>query len=214
MTDSRVALRAGEGGTVSEKDVIDPERWVGEHGDIMYRYAYVRLRDHAVAEDIVQETFLAAIKGQARYQGRSSERSWLMGILKHKLIDHLRKAAREVKMEDLHPEGFEDRFMFQEVGVPHWQPPRWQFNPRKVFEQKEFWDVFSSCLAKLDRRTNLAFTLKELENMSTEEVCKELGVEPTYLWVIMYRARNSLKQCLEKNWINRNKGERERNAAV
>ncbi len=195
-------------------DGIDPERWVQEHGDVMFRYAYVRLKSHAVAEDIVQETFLAAMKAKERYQGRSSERSWLMGILRHKLIDYLRKAAREVKLEDVEPEGFEDTLMFKEVGVPHWRPPKWHFNPRKVFEQKEFWDVFSDCLTKLDKRMNLAFTMKELEGMSTEEVCQELGVEPTYLWVILYRARNGLKACLEKNWLKKNKGVKELNAAV
>ena len=198
----------------SKSDAINPERWVQEHGDIMYRYAYVRLKERAVAQDIVQETFLAAMKARERYQGRSSERSWLMGILRHKLIDYLRKSAREVKIDDIQSEGFEDSLLFKEAGIPHWRPPKWQFNPRKVFEQKEFWDVFSDCLSKLDKRMNMAFTMKELEDLSTEDVCKALGVEPTYLWVIMYRARNSLKQCLEKNWINRNKGERERNAAV
>lgn len=180
----------------------------------MFRYAVVRVKDHAVAEDLVQETFLAAMKAQERYEGRSTERSWLMGILKHKLIDYLRKAVREVKMEDLQPEGFENSVLFQEAGIPMWRPPKWQFNPRKAFEQKEFWDIFSKCLANLDRRMNIAFTLKELEDQTTEEVCKELGVEPTYLWVILYRARNSLKSCLEKNWINKSKGRREPHASV
>ncbi len=194
---------------------IDPERWVQEHGDVMFRYAYVRLKSHAVAEDIVQETFLAAMKAQERYQGRSSERSWLMGILRHKLIDYLRKSAREVKVEDVEEmEGLQDSLLFKGAGIPQWQPPKWHFNPRKVFEQKEFWDVFSSCLANLDQRMNIAFTLKELEGLSTEEVCKELGVEPTYLWVILYRARNALKKCLEKNWLKRNQGLREQNATV
>lgn len=199
---------------MSASDAINPDRWVQEHGDIMFRYAYVRLKDHAVAEDVVQEAFLAAMKAQERYQGRSSERSWLMGILRHKLIDYLRKAAREVKMDHEQLEGFEDSLLYKEAGIPHWRPPKWQFNPRKVFEQKEFWDVFSHCLAKLDQRMNLAFTMKELEDMSTEEICKELGVEPTYLWVILYRARNSLKSCLEKNWLKKNMGAKEFNATV
>lgn len=186
--------------------VIDPDAWVREHGDILYRYAYVRLKDHAVAQDLVQETFLAAMKAKERYQGRSTERSWLIGILKHKLIDYLRKAAREVKMGDLEPEGFEESLLFRETGIPLWRPPKWIFNPRKAFEQKEFWDAFSGCLAQLDRRMNLAFTLKELEDQTTDEICKELEVTPTNLWVILYRARKQLKGCLEKNWINRNKG--------
>lgn len=195
-------------------DAINPDRWVEEHGDILYRYAYVRLKDHAIAQDIVQETFLAAMKARERYQGRSSERSWLMGILRHKLIDYLRKAAREVKIDDVEHEGFEDSLLFKEAGIPHWRPPNWQFNPRKVFEQKEFWDVFSHCLSKLDKRMNMAFTMKELEDLSTDEVCKALGVEPTYLWVILYRARNNLKDCLEKNWLKKNKGVKELNATV
>ncbi len=199
---------------MSDEKAIDPDRWVEEHGDIMFRYAYVRLKDHAVAQDIVQETFLAAMKARERYQGRASERGWLMGILRHKLIDHLRKAAREVKMDDLQPEGFEETFLFKETGIPHWQPPKWHFNPRQVFEQKEFWEVFSGCLAALDHKMNVAFSMKELEGLPTADICKELGVEPTYLWVILYRARNSLKACLEKKWLNKNKGEKELHAAV
>jgi len=191
---------------VKTETTIDPERWVSEYGDMMFRYAYVRLKKRAVAEDIVQETFLAAIKAQEGFQGRSSEKSWLMGILRHKLIDYLRKAAREVTLDDMDSEDFVDTLLFKEAGIPAWQPPRWQFNPRKVFEQKEFWDVFSKCLAGMDERQHLAFTLKELEGLSTEDICKELDVQPTYLWVILYRARNALKICLEKNWISRNKG--------
>jgi RNA polymerase sigma-70 factor, ECF subfamily len=190
----------------TDERTIDPDAWVTQHGDMLYRYAYVRLKDHAVAQDLVQETFLAAMKAQKRFEGRSSERSWLMGILRHKLIDYLRKAAREVKIDDIQPEGFEDSLLFKESGIPHWRPPKWQFNPRKVFEQKEFWDIFSTCLAGLDEKQNLAFTLKELEGLSTEEICQELGVNPTYLWVILYRARNQLKTCLEKNWIKKTKG--------
>ncbi len=187
---------------------IQPDRWLEEHGDILYRYAYVRLRDHGAAEDLVQDTFVAAMKARERYAGRSSERSWLVGILRHKIIDYLRKASREIKLDDMDTGGTENSFIVREMGFAEWRPPKWQFNPRKAFEQKEFWGVFTHCLEALDRRLHTAFVLKEMEGVSTKEICQELEVEPTYLWVILYRARKQLKTCLEKNWLQKISGKR------
>jgi RNA polymerase sigma-70 factor (ECF subfamily) len=111
-----------------------------------------------------------------------------------------------VPLHDEEGKDLTDSLLFRMAGIPTINPPRWQFNPRKVFEQKEFWDVFTGCLGRLNQRLHTAFVLKELEDLSTEEVCKELGITPNNLWVILHRAREQLKSCLEQNWLQRNQG--------
>jgi len=185
---------------------LDPDQWLDEHGDHLYRYALVRLRDHGIAQDMVQETLLAAIKAQDRFDGRRPIRAWLMGILKHKVVDHIRKKSRESYLEDLQQPGQENPFLMEHFGIANRVPPPWKFNPRKAFEQKEFWDVFAACLSKLDEKMHRAFVLRELEDEETEEVCKQMKITPNYLWVILHRAREQLKGCLGENWIKRNEG--------
>lgn len=180
---------------------MNPETWVDEHGDYLYRYAYSRLRDKSMTEDMVQETFLAAMGAKERFDGRRSERAWLMGILKHKIIDHIRKAVREIPVENTEFYDIENSPVFKAFGIATTNPPKWHFQPRKVLEQKEFWDVFTSCLTKLDGRMHTAFVLRELEGWTTEDICKELDVTANHLWVLLHRARAGLKGCLETNWM-------------
>ena len=180
---------------------LDPDRWLDEHGDHLYRYALVRLRDHSIAQDMVQETLLAAIKAQDRFDGRRPIRAWLMGILKHKVVDYIRKKSRESYIEDLQQPGQESAFLMEHFGIANRTPPPWKFNPRKAFEQKEFWDVFTKCLSKLEEKMHRAFVLRELEDEETEEVCKQMKITPNYLWVILHRAREQLKGCLSENWL-------------
>lgn len=186
-----------------ESKPLQPEKWVDEHGDLLFRYAVARVRERAVAEDLVQDTFIAALKARERFQEGGSERAWLMGILKHKVIDHFRARAREAPLAE--PAGEEltnDRY-FEFFGVPRDKPEPWHFNPRKAFEQKEFWGVFTHCLGQLNEQMHAAFTLKELEGLATEDICKELAVKPNHLWVILHRARAQLKKCLETNWLKK-----------
>lgn len=192
---------------MTDGNKMDPEVWVSEYGDYLYRYAYIRLGDKASAEDAVQETFLAAIKAADRFDGRAPVKYWLRGILRHKVVDHIRKHAREIKVEDFEKDEILGKFTFKAFGIPERRPDAWQFNPRKAYEQKEFWKVFYRCMDNMKGTMRQAFALKELEGVSTEEICKELGVEPNHLWVIQHRARNSLKVCLEKNWLKKNEVE-------
>ena len=189
---------------MAEPQRVDPEQWVDEYGDYLYRYALSRLRDASAAEDVVQETFLAAFKGAARFSGQSSEKTWLVGILKHKIVDFIRKASRERAYDDVTLA--EDRVddFFDRKG--HWKagPAEWTVNPRKAFEQREFWAVFEGCLGNLQDRLAAVFTLREIEGMSAEEICKELDITSTNLWVMLYRARNKLKDCLQENWFKAN----------
>ena len=181
------------------------DAWVEQHGDYLFRVAYSRLHDRWVAEDVVQETFLAAMK--ARFEGRSSERTWLVGILKRKIVDHLRTVFRE-SPTDPTDEGAE----IERVG--HWGPGEWEGhwipdkgpvnwgpNPATALEQKEFWVVLDRCLKGLTPRLAAVFTLYEMEEIPADEICRDLAISPTNLWVMLHRARKQLRHCLEQNWF-------------
>jgi len=184
----------------------DPEHWVDQHGDYLFRYALLRLRDPELAEDVVQEIFLAALQAREKFSGRSSERTWLVGILKHKIVDHIRKASRERPFSDiessadaadtLHPM----EKLFDEKGKWKVAPIEWT-GPNTVLERKEFWEVFERCLSDLPARLCDAFSLREMDGLSTEEVCNVLHVSATNFWVMLHRARMRLRRCLEINWF-------------
>jgi len=190
------------------RKLSDPEKWVDTHGNALYRYALLELRDPQSAEEVVQETFLSALQARDRFEGRSSERSWLIGILKHKIVDLIRKRVRERPYQNIETLSDEMEKLFDEKG--HWKsdqiPSDWALNAKALLEQKEFWEVLKSCLSKLPQRTADAFTLREIEELKGEEVCKVLDITSTNLWVLIHRARIQLRRCLEINWFNRKKG--------
>ncbi|MCE9614491.1 MAG: sigma-70 family RNA polymerase sigma factor [Lentisphaerae bacterium] len=188
---------------MTDKPQPSPDDWVDLYGDYLYRYALLRLKNPATAEDAVQETFLAAVKGQDRFDGRTDIKFWLRGILRNKIVDHIRKAVREDVVEDTEAQGILDSFWFKHSGVAAIRPAPWQFDPYRAFEKTEFWEIFRSCLDQLREPLRTAFTLKMLEDQSSEEICKILGVSPNNLWVMMHRARSLLKTCLEKKWAKR-----------
>ena len=178
-----------------------PEQWLSDHGDVLYRHAYLRLRDRMAAEDMVQETLLAAIKGRERFAGRSTERTWLIGILNNKVVDYLRKQIREQSpgQADLGDDEVEE-LLFEADG--HWRrPPSAWGNPEAAFEQQVFWEAFVRCLEELPVRQARAFTLCEMDGVGGAEAGKVLGVSTTNIWVILHRARLRLKECLEINWL-------------
>ncbi|MDD5036780.1 MAG: sigma-70 family RNA polymerase sigma factor [Methylococcaceae bacterium] len=181
-----------------------PDRWLDEHGDYLFRFALTRVRNESTAEDLVQETLLAALSALHQRSGQSSERTWLTGILKHKIVDHFRRSWREQPLEDDPPTGLADEpgmdEFFAEDG--HWdhKPASWG-NPFRSLEQSQFFDVLQNCMQRLSPKLAQLFVLKELHDMSNEEICKELGVSPTNVWVMLYRARMNLRQCLESKWF-------------
>lgn len=185
----------------------DPERWLDEHGDALFRFALLRVQDESTAEDMVQETLLAAWSAQTRRSGESSERTWLIGILKHKIVDHFRRSWREQPLEDDPPEEAPD----EEWGMNeffaadgHWDlPPSSWGNPLRSLEQGQFFEVLLLCIRRLSPRLGQLFVLKEFHDMSNEEICKELDVSATNVWVMLYRARMGLRQCLETRWFER-----------
>ena len=180
---------------------IDPERWVSDHGDILYRFALPRVRDAEVAADLVQDTFLAAMKAKERFAGQSTERTWLTSILKHKIIDWYRKSGREVGTDDLelvlpHSEDYLDRKGKWKVG-----PPEWETNPNTALARKEFHTILGRCMEKLSEQQKKVFALRELEHQPAEDICESLEISSSNLWVILYRARLQLKKCLEHHSI-------------
>lgn len=179
----------------------DPRRWLADHGDALFRYALLRLADRAAAEDAVQETLLAALRGAECFSGRSSERTWLIGILKHKLLDHMRSAARGRAGGEPDGEPAELEDLFTRHGLWKAKLGRWDARPDHRLESREFWDVFVSCLSRLPPPMAYAFTLRELEHMEGEEICRVLEISPTNLWTLLHRARARLRRCLEIRWF-------------
>ena len=181
--------------------ISDPEKWVDLYGNLLYRFALARLRDPVLAEDAVQETLLSAFKGRENFSGRSTEQTWLVGILKHKIIDHFRKMSREVNLnEDTSIEDIgEDAF--NENGRWKNGPVSWSLDSSKILEQKEFLEILKQCLTDLPGRLANAFVMRELEGLDSQEICKVIDVSSTNLWVILHRARQRLRGCLEINWF-------------
>jgi len=184
---------------------LDPERWVTEHGDALFHSALSRVRDPAVAEDLVQEALLSALKGHERYEGRSTERTWLVGILKNKVLDHFRTARRESCFTDLafFAEAEEESFE-REAFLPHWLPAsapgEWE-GAGAGLDRVEFWGVFQRCTGRLPERIACAFVLREVDGLSTNEICTTLGISAANLWVMLHRARMALRICLETHWF-------------
>jgi RNA polymerase sigma-70 factor, ECF subfamily len=176
-----------------------PSEWLGQYGDELYRYALSRLRKTHDAEDVVQETLLAAFKMRSQFEGRSHPRTWMMGILKRKILDRLRAMARQAAETD----PAELTAWFDASG--HWRkaPKPWD-DPVARAEDAEFWRIVRVCLAKLPARMAEAFTLRSIEEQGADEVCRGLAISPTNLWVLMHRARLRLVRCLEINWFNSN----------
>ena len=186
---------------------IDPSGWVDEHGDCLFRYAMLRLRDEAAAEDLVQETLLSAIQSLGNYSGKSGERTWLVGILKHKLIDHFRKSSREISFDPSETDlsEFDPLFERNDEFKDHWHdtlsPRIWKQSPEEALQQDEFFAVLQNCLGKLPERVANCFAMREMNGLESDEICEILGLSPNNFWVMMHRARMSLRRCIEINWF-------------
>ncbi|MES2353386.1 MAG: sigma-70 family RNA polymerase sigma factor [Pseudomonadota bacterium] len=179
---------------------------LAEHRRYLFRYAIAQMRERDVAEELVQETLLAAVESSDSFQGKSSVRTWLTAILKYKIIDAKRRDAKspvvdlasaldaEDDIEDF------DSLYFKSDG--HWQepPPAWS-NPAQSFENNMFWKAFEECLDNLPATTARAFYLREITGLETEDICKELAITTSNCWVMLYRARMNLRECLERRWF-------------
>ena len=185
--------------------VTPPDKWVDQYGDYLYGFAMSRLRNAELAQDCVQDTFLAGIKALDRFDGSRDIKFWLRGSMRNKIVDQIRKSVREHKVDiDSEDETLLESFWFKYSGIATTNPDPWQFNPRKYYDNTEFWAVFEDCIETVKNPAREAFILRVLEDQSTEEVCKVMDVTPNYLWVLLHRAREQLKVALETKWTGNN----------
>jgi RNA polymerase sigma-70 factor (ECF subfamily) len=183
--------------------VPPPAAEIESHRGYLMRVAQLQLRDRESAEDAVQETLLAALAARDGFSGRSSLKTWLTGILKHKIVDAIRRRQREPRAtasfeEELDLDDFDA--LFRSNGAWDTPPADWG-DPVAALDRREFLDIVDFCLDKLPPNTGRVFMMREVMELETEEICKELAITANNLWVILYRARVSLRQCLEQNWF-------------
>lgn len=185
-----------------KKDDLNVQTWLEDHGDYLFSYALLKVKDTHVAEDMVQETLLAALTAKNSFSNQSTIRTWLIGILKHKLVDRFRREGREIVISDLIDQDEGDNFELFFKSNGNWiDKPETFSNPDAAFQQQEFWKVFQQCLSGLKPRQAEIFLAKEIHGMSNEEICKSFLLNPTNVWVLMHRARLSLHKCLKIHWI-------------
>ncbi len=172
----------------------------------LLRFARLQLRDAGAAEDAVQETLLAALAGSKNFESRSSYKTWLISILRNKIVDIIRAQGREIPVSALAKDEEGDDALAETLFEPggHWRveqrPARWA-DPEASFEQQQFWRVFEACLDHLPAKTARIFMMREILGLETDEICKETGISTSNCWVVLHRARLALRACLEQRWF-------------
>lgn len=183
-----------------KKHVLEPDKWVERHADYLYNYAISRVDHQEMAKDLVQETFFSGIRGKENFRGQAAERTWLVSILKRKIIDHYRKlnsskGKKEVRM-NFYEDG-EQKGNWLEERVPQ----NWDNSAAKDIENTELGEALKDCIDGLPDKYRIVFQLKTVQKYETEEICNELDITPSNLWVIVHRARTQLRKCMEDNWF-------------
>jgi RNA polymerase sigma-70 factor (TIGR02943 family) len=176
---------------------VDPTTWVDQHGDSLYLYALSRLRNPEAAEEVVQETLVAALRARDQYSGKGAEGAWLLGICKRKVVDYVRRRNRPDAGVggDLGPDPSET--MFDAKGNWRCDPRGMKGRPENALEREEFWQAFRGCLQRLSQQQADVFTLRELEDFESDKICKELEISSSNLWVLLHRARLGLARCMK-----------------
>ena len=188
-----------------EPNSVDPQDWVDLYGDYLYRYAWSRLRDNNSAEEVVQETFLAGVRFLEQYKGEGTQRGWLLGILKRKIVDHIRQRRRY----DRDGTSWEDNpdpsaMLFDKNG--NWREDA--FRPGMKMESRELWDIVRGCLQHLPQGQADVFSLSVMEDMDSDEICSRLEITPSNLWVRLHRARLGLAKCVGSKWFSKEEAAR------
>lgn len=186
---------------IDDEKQLDPEQWVDLYGNYLYRFALSRLSDPETAQDLVQEALLAALQSYERFEGKSSIKTWLIAILKRKIVDHYRRISNRQTTDDIESVAKNIDALFDEAGRWRVMPNEWVVNPSAAFEQKEFMEVLYQCLAKLPARLAEIFMLREFEELDTRSICRQLDITESNSWVMLYRARMQLRGCLDANWL-------------
>ena len=179
---------------------LEPDGWVDHYADYLFNYAIARISDPEIARDLVQETFLAGLKSAKNYQGTATERTWLIAILKRKVIDYYRKinsrkGKAEVRINYSSDAESEGDWLEEQVADPA------SILENDFIENEELGVAIQDCISKLPEKQSTVFTMKTIRGLSTEDICNELGINPSNLWVMVHRARTALMGCLNENWF-------------
>lgn len=181
------------------KHVIDPNQWINLYSDYLFNYTISRVNDREIAKDLVQDTFVAGLKSMKNFKGDASERTWLISILKRKIIDYYRKinsnkGKAEVRI-NYSDEESEGDWLEERVADP------FDKTAEDQLENSELGDAIYNCLGKLPEKQAQVFKMKTILNYETEAICNELGITPSNLWVIIHRARVAMAECMQENWF-------------
>lgn len=184
----------------TNKHILNPNKWVKLHADYLFNYTISRISNQTLAKDIVQDTFFAALKAKDNFQGKASERTWLISILKRKIIDHYRKinskkGKAEVKMNFYADGEREGEWIEERV------PTSWNNEIEKNIENNELNEALEKCIGALPEKYEMVFRMKTIQQFETEVICKELEITSSNLWVIIHRARTQLRKCMEESWF-------------
>ena len=178
---------------------LDPTTWVDAYSDYLYNYTIVRVNDHEVTQDLISETFLAGLKSAANFKGEASERTWLISILKRKIIDHYRKKNSKKGKAEVHiayrEEDAEGEWLEEKVRDPFYR------SAEDTMENEELGMAIMKCLDTINPKQATIFKMKTIDNFDTEAICNEFKITPSNLWVIIHRARTAMVACLEKSWL-------------
>lgn len=179
---------------------LHPDQWVDHYADYLYNYAVARVNDSEIAKDLVQDTFIAGLKSAKNFKGDAAERTWLIAILKRKVIDYYRKinskkGKAEVRMQYSSQTDAEGDWLEERIADPN---SNFEISG---LENEELGLAIHDCIAKLPKKQAQVFTMKTIQGMDTEDICNVLGINASNLWVMIHRARTGLMNCLNKNWF-------------
>lgn len=181
------------------KHSLDPNQWITLYSDYLFNYTITRVSDREIAKDLVQDTFVAGLNSMKNFKGQASERTWLISILKRKVIDHYRKknsnkGKAEVRMSYSGDEN-EGDWLEERVADP------FDKTAEDTLENSELGDAIYDCLDKLPQKQAQVFKMKTILNYETEAICNELNITASNLWVIVHRARTAMADCMKTNWF-------------
>ncbi len=178
---------------------LNPNLWVDKYSDYLFNFTIVRVNDSEIAKDLISETFLAGLKSKDNFKGEATERTWLISILKRKIIDYYRKinsnkGKAEVRI-NYSDEESEGDWLEERVSDP------FSKNAEDSIQNNELGTAIYNCLDNLNEKQALIFKMKTIDNFDTEAICKEFDISASNLWVIIHRARKAMAECLKENWF-------------
>ena len=178
---------------------IDPTKWVDKYSNYLFNYTISKVNDRELANDLISETFLAGLKSMKNFKGEATERTWLISILKRKIIDQYRKNNSRKGRAEVKITYNEDTN--QGDWLEEKAPDRFDKTAEDIMENEELGLAILNCMDNLTEKQAEIFKMKTIDGFDTETICKEFNITPSNLWVIIHRARTALAQCLEKNWF-------------